>query len=98
MDARNGIAALVRPTGYAGRRARFGLALVSPTFLVIALVVVVPFFWTLFLSVTDIRLIDLPYAHLLNADYTLGNFAQVLTSSVFWESVTATIADRKIVV
>ncbi|PSK95955.1 carbohydrate ABC transporter membrane protein 1 (CUT1 family) [Murinocardiopsis flavida] len=92
MDAKKGIAALTRPTGYAERRARFALVLVSPTFLVIALVVVVPFFWTLFLAVTEIRLIDLPYANLFNATYTLGNFADVLSSSTFWESVGATIA------
>ncbi|WP_201776670.1 carbohydrate ABC transporter permease [Allosalinactinospora lopnorensis] len=87
-----GVAALLRPSGYAQRRSRFALALVSPTFLVIALVVLIPFGWTLFLALTEIRLIDLPYVNLTNADYTLGNFRQVLTSSDFWSSAAATAA------
>lgn len=82
---------LLRSSSHSQRMSRFALALVSPTFLVVALVVVVPFFWTLFLALTDVHLIDLPDTHLFNAEYTTDNVTRILSSANFWESAVVTV-------
>jgi multiple sugar transport system permease protein len=70
--------------------ARAGLALISPTVVVVLLVVVLPILWTVMLSFQELRLIQLRTAGLLG-DYSLENFAEVFTSDGFWTSLKTTL-------
>ncbi|WP_369133959.1 carbohydrate ABC transporter permease [Modestobacter sp. I12A-02662] len=72
------------------REARAGLALISPTVVIVVALVVLPIVWTVALAFQDIRLIRLRSAGLLG-DYTLDNFAQVFTSAGFWDSLVTTL-------
>ena len=72
------------------REARAGLALISPTVAIVLTLVVLPIIWTVALSFQELRLIQLRTAGLLG-DYTLSNFAQVLTSPGFWSSLRTTL-------
>jgi multiple sugar transport system permease protein len=70
--------------------ARAGLALISPTVVIVLTVVVLPILWTVMLAFQDLRLIRLRTAGLLG-DYTLENFEEILTSSGFWGSLVTTL-------
>lgn len=69
---------------------RAGLAFVGPTFLIVALVVVVPILWTILLAFQHSRLVDIQTSGLLGS-YTLDNFVQVFTSPGFWSSLITTL-------
>lgn len=82
-----------RPNGGWSRRradARAGLLLISPTFLVVFLVVLLPILWTVLLSFQELKLISLRTRGLLGA-LTLENFTDVLTSDGFWGSLGTTL-------
>ncbi|MGY1806430.1 carbohydrate ABC transporter permease [Blastococcus sp. SYSU D00669] len=72
------------------RDARFGLALISPTVVVVLVLVVLPILWTIVLAFQDLRLIRLRSAGLFG-DYTLDNFVDVFTSPGFWSSLVTTL-------
>lgn len=72
------------------RDARAGMALISPTVLVVLLVVVLPIIWTISLAFQDVRLINLRQAGLFG-DYTLENFRTVFTEPEFWSSLWTTV-------
>jgi multiple sugar transport system permease protein len=72
------------------REARAGLTLISPTVVIVVVLVVLPVVWTVALAFQDIRLIRLRSAGLLG-DYTVENFAQVFTSAGFWDSLWTTL-------
>jgi len=72
------------------REARFGLALISPTVLIVLVLVVLPILWTVLLAFQDLRLIRLRTAGLIG-DYTLDNFVTVFTSPGFWSSLATTL-------
>jgi len=72
------------------REARFGLALISPTVVLVLVLVVLPILWTVMLAFQDLRLIRLRTAGLFG-DYTLDNFADVFTSPGFWSSLGTTL-------
>jgi len=72
------------------REARAGLSLISPTVLIVLVLVVLPIIWTVALSFQELRLIQLRTAGLFG-DYTLDNFTQVLTSPGFWDSLRTTL-------
>nr|WP_246212804.1 sugar ABC transporter permease [Streptomyces abyssomicinicus] len=75
----------------ASRRAnRAGLAFVSPTFLVVLVVVALPILWTVLLAFQDARLVDIQGMGLLG-DWTLENFSEVFGSGGFWESLLVTL-------
>jgi multiple sugar transport system permease protein len=57
---------------------------------IVLALVVLPIIWTVALSFQELRLIQLRTAGLLG-DYTLSNFAQVLTSPGFWTSLRTTL-------
>ncbi len=65
-----------RPTDgvRAKREARDGLTLVSPTVIVVIVMVVLPVLWALVLSFQRVRLIDLQSFDLLGGEYTLANY------------------------
>ena len=83
-------AARTRRRTVAQRDARFGQLLLAPTLLVVVVVVVVPIVWTLVLAFQDLRLIDLRRKGLFGS-FSLGNFAEVLTSPGFWEALRTTV-------
>ncbi|SFQ48452.1 multiple sugar transport system permease protein [Amycolatopsis arida] len=69
---------------------RAGLAMVSPTLLVVLAIVVLPAAWTIVLAFQRVRLINIQDADLFGP-YTLRNFAAVFTSPGFWSSVVTTV-------
>jgi multiple sugar transport system permease protein len=70
--------------------ARTGVLLISPTVLVVLAVVVLPILWTVMLSFQELQLIQLRYVGLFG-DYSLENFAEVLTSDGFGGSLLTTL-------
>lgn len=80
------------PPGSLRRKdARVGAFLVSPTFIIVLVVVVLPILWTVMLSFQDRRLLRLRQSGLFG-DYTLDNFIEVVTSPPFWSSLGTTFA------
>jgi multiple sugar transport system permease protein len=81
-------------TGKAGtlarREARVGFLLISPTLIVVLVMVIVPVLWTLMLAFQDVRLINLRQAGIFG-NYTLDNLSNVLTSPDFLSSLTSTL-------
>lgn len=69
---------------------RAGLLLVSPTFLLVLIVVVLPILWTIMMAFQRIRLIRIRRAGVFG-DYTLDNFASVFTSPGFWDALLTTL-------
>ncbi|GAA4089011.1 MULTISPECIES: carbohydrate ABC transporter permease [Actinomadura] len=74
----------------AARENRAGLAFVSPTLVVVLVVVVVPIAWTVLLAFQRSRLVDIHDGGLFG-DWTLRNFTQVFSSSGFWSSLVTTL-------
>ena len=72
------------------RENRAGLAYLSPTLIVVLVVVVLPVLWTMMLAFQRIRLINVRRASVFG-DYTLANIELVLTSPGFWTSVWTTL-------
>jgi multiple sugar transport system permease protein len=70
---------------------RFGMALISPTFIVVLVMVVLPVLWALVLSFKRIRLLELQTFDLLGGEFTLRNYEQLLTSSGFLEAARTTL-------
>ena len=71
--------------------ARAGLALVSPTVIVVLVMVVLPVLWALLLSFQRIRLIQIRRLDLLGGDYTLRNYDLLFGSSEFFSVVRVTL-------
>jgi len=73
------------------RDARTGLALISPTLIIVLAAVVVPLLWSVLIAFQHLKLIQIgtadPFAAL-----TLDNFSRVLGSSALWSSLSTTIA------
>ncbi|MER5647754.1 sugar ABC transporter permease [Streptosporangium sp. NPDC002524] len=74
----------------AQRENRTGLAFVSPTVLVVLVVVVLPIAWTVLLAFQRARLIDIQGMGLLS-NWTWENFGEVFTSPGFWSSLWTTL-------
>lgn len=72
------------------RESRAGLVFLSPTLLVVIVVVILPILWTILLAFQDIKLVDIQDAGLFGR-YTLGNFASVFSSPGFWSSLVTTL-------
>ena len=75
-----------------GRESRIGLALISPTVVLVLVLVVLPILWTVVLAFQDLRLIRLRTAGLFG-DYTFDNFADVFGSPGFWSSLVTTLVN-----
>ena len=80
-----------RPLTRRQRDNRAGLAYLSPTLIVVLVVVVLPVLWTVMLAFQRIRLINLRRASVFG-DYTWANIETVLTSPGFWSSLWTTLA------
>jgi multiple sugar transport system permease protein len=72
------------------RENRAGLAFLSPTFVVVTVVVILPILWTVMLAFQRIRLINIRRAGVFS-EYTLHNFTTVLSSPGFWGSLWTTV-------
>lgn len=73
------------------RENRQAWLLLSPTVLVVILVVIVPFLAVVGFGFLQIRLVDIPRLSFLDADYTLENFRRVLRSPSFWRALRITV-------
>jgi multiple sugar transport system permease protein len=72
------------------RENRAGLAYLSPTLIVVLVVVVLPILWTIMLAFQRIRLINIRRASFFG-QYSLANLELVLTSPGFWSSLWTTL-------
>jgi multiple sugar transport system permease protein len=79
-----------RPLTRRQRENRAGLAYLSPTLVVVLVVVVLPIIWTVMLAFQRIRLINLRRAGVFG-QYTTANLELVLTSPGFWSSLWTTL-------
>ncbi|HEX7195910.1 MAG TPA: sugar ABC transporter permease [Candidatus Limnocylindria bacterium] len=73
------------------QESRAGLTLLSPTFIVVMAVVVVPILWTIFIAFRDLRLRDLRDVGIFGAGFTLDNFIGVFTSRGFFDALLTTL-------
>jgi ABC-type glycerol-3-phosphate transport system permease component len=67
------------------------VALVSPTVIVVIVMVVLPVLWALLLSFQRIRLLQIRRLDLLGGEYTFRNYDQLLSSSEFFETARTTL-------
>ncbi|MEU3794370.1 carbohydrate ABC transporter permease [Streptomyces fructofermentans] len=79
-----------RPMTASRRENRAGLAFVSPTFLVVLVVVVLPITWTVLLAFQKAKLVDIQGMGLFG-NWSLDNFTQVFDSAGFWSSLYTTL-------
>jgi multiple sugar transport system permease protein len=70
--------------------ARAGIALISPTFIIVVVMVVLPIIWTVSLAFQQIRLLNLSSAGIFG-NYTIDNFRGIFTSEGFWTSLRTTL-------
>jgi multiple sugar transport system permease protein len=70
--------------------ARAGLAFLTPTLVIVLVLVVIPVLWTLMLAFQRMRLIGLRRSGLFG-QYTLDNFETVLTAPGFWRALVITL-------
>ena len=78
------------PPTAASRENRAGLAFVTPTFLVVLVVVILPILWTVLLAFQNAKLVNIQ-EHGLFGRWTLDNFDQVFGSPGFWSSLGTTL-------
>jgi multiple sugar transport system permease protein len=69
---------------------RAGLAFLSPTLVVVLVVVVIPILWTFMLAFQRIRLVNIRHAGIFG-QYSVHNFQTVLSSPGFWDSLVTTL-------
>ncbi|MEV6654053.1 sugar ABC transporter permease [Streptomyces sp. NPDC051219] len=72
------------------RENRAGLAFVSPTFLVVLIVVIIPILWTVLLAFQHARLVDIQGMGLFG-NWSTDNFVKVFASTGFWSSLGTTL-------
>jgi multiple sugar transport system permease protein len=70
--------------------ARVGLALISPTVVIVTVVVVLPILWTVSLAFQNVRLLNLRTTGIIG-DYSLENFTEVITSPGFVDALVTTL-------
>jgi multiple sugar transport system permease protein len=75
----------------ARRDSRAGVALVSPTVIVVLVMVVLPVVWALILSFQRIRLLQIRRLDILGGEYTLRNYDLLLNSSEFLTAARTTL-------
>ena len=73
------------------QESRAGLALLSPTFIVVMAVVVIPILWTIFIAFRELRLRDLREVGFFGSGFTLENFIGVFTSRGFFDALLTTL-------
>lgn len=86
-----GMARSGRPRTIADREGREGKLLVTPTLAVVALVVIVPFGYSVLFAFQELRLVEIPAMSVFDLELTVANFAGVFASTGFWEALRTTI-------
>src|SRR5918997_5952612 len=76
----------------ARRDSRAGMALVSPTVIVVIVMVVLPVLWALVLSFQRIRLLQIRRLDVFGGEYTFRNYDLLFTSSDFFAAARVTLA------
>ena len=71
------------------REARLGVWLMSPTLIIVLVIVIIPLLWSILISFQHLRLIDVGTAPLFQP-LTLANYERVLGSGAFWASLVVT--------
>src|SRR5665647_1931780 len=79
-----------RRSAMARDEARAGLSLISPTLVIVVVMVVLPILWTIMLAFQRVRLLNLRSVGLFGK-YTLANLQGVLTSPGFLQALLTTI-------
>ncbi|MFD4129675.1 carbohydrate ABC transporter permease [Streptomyces globisporus] len=79
-----------QPRSADSRENRAGLAFVTPTFLVVLVVVLLPIAWTVLLAFQNAKLVGIQENGLFGR-WTLDNFSQVFGSPGFWSSLGTTL-------
>ena len=69
---------------------RAGLALITPTVVIVIAVVVLPILWTVSLAFQDVTLLNLRQTEIVG-DYTASNFVDVLTAPGFVDALVTTL-------
>lgn len=87
-----------RPGGRRSRRgslkreeSRAGVLLVSPTFVIVMAMVILPVLWTFVLAFKDLPLSGIRQTGLLEGPFTLDNFTRIFDSGEFWRSLLTTL-------
>ena len=75
----------------AARDSRAGMALVSPTVIVVFVMVVLPVLWALILSFQRIRLLQIRRLDVFGGNYTLRNYDLLFSSSEFFSAAKVTL-------
>ncbi len=73
------------------QESRAGLTLLSPTFIVVVAVIILPVLWTIFIAFRDLRLRDIREVGVFGAEFTLDNFIGVFTSRGFFDALLTTV-------
>ncbi len=81
---------MARRRTLAQRDARTGLALISPTLLVVLAAVVLPLLWSVLIAFQDLKLIQIGTASIFS-ELTGDNFVRVLTTGALWSSLGTTL-------
>jgi multiple sugar transport system permease protein len=71
------------------REARLGLYLMTPTLIIVLVIVVFPLLWSILISFQRLRLIEVGTASFFQP-LTLANYQRVLASGAFWNSLVIT--------
>jgi multiple sugar transport system permease protein len=71
------------------REARLGLYLMTPTLIIVLVIVVFPLLWSILISFQRLRLIEVGTASFFQP-LTLANYQRVLSSGAFWNSMVIT--------
>jgi multiple sugar transport system permease protein len=71
--------------------ARAGMTLISPTLVIVLVMVVVPILWTVLIAFQRLRLLNLRSAGLFG-NFTLNNFDNIFGSPAFWGALGTTLA------
>jgi multiple sugar transport system permease protein len=72
------------------RDARTGLALMSPTLIIVLAVVIVPLVWSVLIAFQNLKLINVGRQGIFE-DLSINNFVRVLTSDQLWTSLGITV-------
>ena len=72
------------------RDARLGLSLMSPTLLIVLVIIVLPLLWSILISFQRLRLIEIGRADFLKP-LTLANYERVFASGGLWSALGTTL-------
>ncbi len=80
----------VRRRSLRAQESRLGIGLISPTVIIVFVVVILPVLWTIMLSFQQVRLLKLRRAGIFGS-YSLQTFRDVIDSPDFWQSLRNTL-------